>query len=439
MNMLCFCNTKMAIEIINQVKADIYHIIYTGDITELLLLKQNKKINIVLYNNHEVVSEEYYQNINWNDISPLSRGIIEDLSYCEVETLKQYERTRNVDYSLYDTRKNLYMNNLRYWNHIIDYNNIDVFYREDVPHLSTDNIIYHLCKIKQIPIFLSFPFYPNLGYLARGVKDHLPNIVNEMKILQEKMIKIPENDIQLNNNILKEIVDLHWNKKIPSILPVVVPISQEKKNKKRIKKFKIAFDYYQSNCIKINLNKPYILFPLHYQYEATTSPMAGVFADQLLVAEILSKIGLPIYVREHPRFSRNRSIEYYETLLKMNNINFISSDEDIYELIDNAFAIAALTGTAGWEAAMRGKPVLMFGYNFYQYIPEVYQIDSLEMCLVAIKDIESNFSPNKKNIYIFLKVLEEYLFPFICKENDQESIINTALMLNKIIKEEINL
>ncbi len=77
--------------------------------------------------------------------------------------------------------------------------------------------------------------------------------------------------------------------------------------------------------MQVNFNQKYIFFPLHYQPEKNTSPLGGVFENQLLAVKILSE-AVPenwiIYVKEHPRqFSyvmrqrHYRDIDYYEKLL----------------------------------------------------------------------------------------------------------------------------
>ncbi len=438
MNLLCLCDSNSAIEIIKKVKADNYYFIYADqkDSKEEEFLSLIKKMkNVTIYRYLEIVQGEIYLNLDWNTIPPLSRNTIEAMSYCETETFLQYERIDKIKNNhLYDIRKKIYMDDLRYWCYIIDSCKISLFYRNGMPHEGFDNIIYYLCKIKKIPTFLFNIFQPDLGYLATEVRDHFPRIKKEIAILQKEFKDVSEDKIKLNP-ILKKIADEHWLKQKPSILPVVIPESKKKLNKKRFKTYSSFIEYYRQHCIKPNLNQSYILFPLHYQYEATTNPMAGAFANQFLISEILSKTNLPIYIREHPYFSKNRSIEYYETLLKMKNINFISSDEDIYELIDNAFAIATATGTVGWEAIMRKKPVLMFGYTYYQYSSGVYQIDNLQECMRAIKHIETKFIPNKKNIYIFLKALEKYLF-YHAFLTDPFSITTLVEALNKNIIEE---
>ena len=46
--------------------------------------------------------------------------------------------------------------------------------------------------------------------------------------------------------------------------------------------------YYKKNEERPSLKKRYIYFTMHYQPELSTSPLGGVFVDQILACEILA-------------------------------------------------------------------------------------------------------------------------------------------------------
>ena len=93
----------------------------------------------------------------------------------------------------------------------------------------------------------------------------------------------------------------------------------------------------------------------------------------------------------------------------MPNVNFISMKSNNYSLIDNSIAVATITGTAGWEAILRGKPSFIFGNIFYQYAPGVYKINGMKTAIQAYNEVKY-FKANKKEIELFLKKLQYYLF-----------------------------
>ncbi|MHB9149523.1 MAG: capsular polysaccharide export protein, LipB/KpsS family [Thermoleophilia bacterium] len=137
----------------------------------------------------------------------------------------------------------------------------------------------------------------------------------------------------------------------------------------------------------VDLARPYVYLPLHYQPERTTCPEAGLFDDQLLVASLIARSlppGWSLYVREHPSQFRDRPFYgeqgrdkgLYEDLRDLPATWLVAFDMDAFKLIDEAQAVATATGTAGWEAVVRGVPCLLFGHAWYRGCPGVRFIQS---------------------------------------------------------------
>lgn len=114
--------------------------------------------------------------------------------------------------------------------------------------------------------------------------------------------------------------------------------------------------------------EPYILFPLHLNPEASTMIFAPNFVNQLAVVEALAK-NIPmthkLYVKEHPTMLGRRPRGFYEEINRFPNVRLISAGEDNFRLIRHADLVAVITGTAGWEAIVMGRPVITFGDCFY--------------------------------------------------------------------------
>lgn len=142
------------------------------------------------------------------------------------------------------------------------------------------------------------------------------------------------------------------------------------KYKKKLK------ETYESLTTPPDYNEDYVVCFLHYQPEATSCPGGDIFVDQRLCIELLLKY-LPsnykIYVREHPhQFSRmkdghtSRMRDLYDDLIKNKRVLLISTEVDPFILISKAKAVCTITGTVGWEAMVRQKPVIAFGLCWYQ-------------------------------------------------------------------------
>jgi hypothetical protein len=127
----------------------------------------------------------------------------------------------------------------------------------------------------------------------------------------------------------------------------------------------------------VDYNKKYIYFPLHLQPELTTSAFGGVFCDQLLALELLSKKLPPdwlIYIKENPKQSEQmRSEAFFVRLKLMTNLRMTPLEENTFKLMEHSQFVATITGTAGWEAICGGKPALVFGKAWYQNFEGVFK------------------------------------------------------------------
>lgn len=126
---------------------------------------------------------------------------------------------------------------------------------------------------------------------------------------------------------------------------------------------------------------PYIYFPLHLQPELTTATLGGQYDDQLLALESLSR-KLPsefkILVKENPKqASRYRSDLFFKRLLSIPKVGLVKKGTKSSELIRYAHSVCTVTGTAGWEALMAGKPVSYFGNPWYSCLTGAIQFDAV--------------------------------------------------------------
>jgi hypothetical protein len=376
------------------------------------------------------------------EIIPLDENLIEKMSGCETVTLRMMDR---LPYNLsYDERKELYLKHLRYWNHILNMKKIDLFLSSAPPHEVFDYIIYCLCKLKKIPTIILFQtnisdtltVIENLESNLVAIRLKYQQLLNKYKYVNESAIQLKgrfkrvfelnmgKKDPQLfyvqrqkpSHNIIKNLVMLFINLRFSRLLQL---IKQPNLLIRSLTTYplRIILDselerFYRKNATLPNISKKYIYFPLHMQPESTTSPLAGAFVDQILIAQMISYYipkDILIYVKEHPhQVAIGRSIPFYKELLKISNVRLIPTSFDSHILTNHSLAVATATGTAGLEALYRCKPVLMFGHNFYQYAKGVFQIKSNSDCQYAIKRIlKDGFKPTIKDIKIFFKSLED--------------------------------
>lgn len=185
------------------------------------------------------------------------------------------------------------------------------------------------------------------------------------------------------------------------------------------KKRELARDYDRA-ARAADFSLPYVYVPLHYQPEASTSPLGGAYVDQWLMIELLSKTvpdGWRLYVKEH-RFQfdkkgsgdQTRSTDFYRRIAALPNVRLVSATTPPFELIDQARAVATVTGTSGWEALLRGRPALVFGRAWYASCEGAFAVDSAERCAEALRRIEAGYRPEPDKVRLFLQALEEVGF-----------------------------
>lgn len=391
----------------------------------------------------KIILGEY--DIDWNDVKPLDEKLINQMSHCELAVLAMMDRFETGGIKLsYKDRKKIYLNHLRYWNWILDRNNIDLFFSFNVPHEGYDFVIYSLCQVKKIKTLYFYPLPINGALLliedwenpAQEINQIYKKMIQQTKIENQETKYTPQMALKfkqyyemqvsvtsdpipfymkketLRKNIgVKELKFYKYSNIFQKLLtPQYWQIKLYWLQLKLINETRL-FKFYENNASNPDISQKYIYLPLHFQPEATTSPLAGAFINQLLIVQLLA-YAIPddffIYVKEHPNqtiFGRN--IDFYKNLLNIPKVKLVPKKYNSFRLLENCVAVATATGTAGWEGLFRKKPVLMFGHHFYQYAYGVFQISSLEDCSTAINQIiNKKINLDSNQIFWFLKALE---------------------------------
>jgi hypothetical protein len=381
-----------------------------------------------------------YPDVNWNEITPLDAELIEAMRHSEAVFMRMIERyTAARDFS-YGERRQKYMDHLRYWNHILETKKIDLLLLNHIPHQTYDYVLYNLCKLKGIPTLHLERFSLTDSMF---VEEDWKGGAKELKTTYERLKKeyadtsmpIPlspkydqyflsqtERDekpwyMGKNDNRPPKVSFVSkWGKRSIRALTkkpakffsaVISPAAWSRKWSQH--KITRVYDRYVKEP---DLSKPYIYVPLHYQPEATTCPMAGVYSDQELIVELLAAClppGIQLYVKEHPAQGELcRTEEFYKSIHRIPSVTCVPKDVSTFELIRKSIAVVTATGTPGFEALFREKPVLMFGYRCFQYAPGIFMIRNREDCEHALdRIINQKQAPTKRDMRIFLKAMEE--------------------------------
>jgi len=385
------------------------------------------------------------------DAETLSKEFIHEHLELEMTAVRLMDRIDQRDFGGHIRRKHYYLMLLRSFRHLLKIKKITHFISHALPHHPIDFIPYELSRRAGLSC-VYFERTPVLGtvYLAQDWREEGLDFFNRAQRIKA--------DASLASSIeLRKDFEDHFKMQTGSELPKYFHIDlyhkQLRDSKKTLNKIKgrladtgnkirnlldhpkraiqkyftVDFwylnkytvkketlklhKYYQSISIEADLTKKYVYFPLHLQPEATTCPQGDVFVDQQLAIRIISA-SIPkdwlIYVKEYPgQLADGRNIGFYKDLLELKNLRFVKVSTVSAELIASSQAVATITGTAGWEALFRGKPVLFFGHCYYQYAPGVFKISSEQNCRAAIKAFSEGAKPNLHDLRIFLKAIQD--------------------------------
>lgn len=138
----------------------------------------------------------------------------------------------------------------------------------------------------------------------------------------------------------------------------------------------------------------FFLFPLQFQFEASTAVYAAYYSDQLnSIKNIAFSLPFPykLYVKEHPVAVGTRPTSFYKELKKIPNVVLISPHESVEEIVKSSLGVITLTSTVGMESAMAGKLTYVLGDVFYSFHPLCKRLENFDDLKIAIeKDLINN-------------------------------------------------
>ena len=400
----------------------------------------------------------------------LDQPLLEELAFCESISLHMMNRMDRSDIFSFQEREQLFKYFLRYWSAVLDRFRPEVVVTPVSPHLVYDYVLYCLCKQRKILTILFEQtsldgwIYPERrfeeGSLALKQKYHdllrsydsgslkTISLTDEAAAYLQRVsgdyasaVPFYMKDQAAQKNLItylgKELL-LH-----PKGIPEMVQKGQYlfsrshyvKQQGKRIqnsdmKGFEYLFNklegiqkknalkrHYQSLQKPADFDEPYLYLPLHYQPENTSCPLGEAFVDQFLIIDMLSQCvppGWKIYVKEHtsqwhPKMHGecSRSTELYGQATALGNVRLVPVSTPNFELIDHAKAVVTITGTAGWEAVVRGRPVLLYGHAWYKFCEGVFYVPSVDACKTALSKIHQGYTVDRERVHLFLSAIQE--------------------------------
>ena len=121
----------------------------------------------------------------------------------------------------------------------------------------------------------------------------------------------------------------------------------------------------------INTCKSSVYIPLHVFPEANVDYWIKDHLDSDYYNTIFEVItffkekNINIYIKEHPGFLFQRNVEFYKKITKFSNVKLISPFDKKVSLLDKIETLLVWHGSAGIEAIVRDKKVIVYDNNFY--------------------------------------------------------------------------
>ena len=157
----------------------------------------------------------------------------------------------------------------------------------------------------------------------------------------------------------------------------------------------------------------YVFFPLLTEPEVALHGIADDFFFQLSAINIVSR-DLPsnykLIVKEHLLSIGRRPEQFYEQINSLKNV-LIADPLDLgLDYIKHSKILACITGTAAWEAAVMGIPVISFSKNnIINKVNHVYYTSNFsETDKLILKIINKNY-PNKQSVHDGALLYETYM------------------------------
>ncbi|MDO8619789.1 MAG: hypothetical protein Q7R64_00370 [bacterium] len=413
---------------------------------------------------------------------PLDADLIQKLYHTESVVLTMMNRF--FDEFVVDERRRIYYEMVRYWSGVLSRYTPDVVLFPTLPHFGYDYILYSLARLAGIKtIFFDDTRFPgrllpatDLAHLTESLKSAMTRNTGKQYSLDDLAPDIrgyyesrSRKDYSVVPSYIADQKERHsiWKLRLPwekmgeslrdfSFLhkaPRYLRFLARERTIPFVKKVGTHLSYpllsdlrkeYTALTHAPDFGRPFVYFPLQKQPERTTSPQGDMFVDQLLALELVSSAlpkGSVIYVKEHPlqwahfgvRFSSSRYRGYYERISRIPNVVLIPLSTDSYRLINESLSVSAVTGSAGWEAVLRGKPAIIFGKVWYEDCQGIFKASSKEDCVKAFATIARGYVVNQESVIHYLKCFESVTIrAFIAPTAGKASTIGKEECMNVI-------
>lgn len=168
-----------------------------------------------------------------------------------------------------------------------------------------------------------------------------------------------------------------------------------------------------SKLLRVPPSGKFVFFALHMQPESTIDGWSPFYADQLHLIDQLVRAMPPnisLLVKLHISDANNYSPKQLGSLMKLPGLSVVHPTAPSRHFIEHAALIIGIQGTVCLEAALLGKPVLMFGDSPYLDFPSVSKVETITGLPAQIRDSLKSNKPSEENILsAFTRYVASYM------------------------------
>ena len=207
-----------------------------------------------------------------------------------------------------------------------------------------------------IKMLLQNDYLPNFIHKSKKRKAHLIEFERQIK----KVLRVVYYYFKIK--ISGEYHNYHYlASSMPSLLEAFIALTKWP--------LKISAPKYTQNFREFK-NKKLIFVPLQFFPEATTDYWGpeNIFPQYPATMKSLLKSissDFLIIAKEHPGAVGFRGNQFYNSLSSIKTLKFAEPHVPAIELVEQADAVIVWTGSVGFEAMLRGKPVISFAEPYY--------------------------------------------------------------------------
>lgn len=147
--------------------------------------------------------------------------------------------------------------------------------------------------------------------------------------------------------------------------------------------------------------KPFVYYPLHTEPELSVHGLSPEYFTQMSCIATVARdlpAGVVLAVKETFAGIGRRPAEFYRQIDEFKNVVLVDTLELGLDVVKEAAAVATITGTGGFEAAILGKPVISFGrHNQYGILEHVHVVEDERHLKEKLADAVETRSRRREN------------------------------------------